>query len=310
MTRFSIVITCYNQSAFIRDAIGSALAQDYADKEIIIVDDGSTDGSRKVLEEYGAAIKLQALETNQGACRARNCGASLATGDFLVFLDGDDMLQPWAFSIYRRVVELRNPSLIIARLAWFHDEASLSRTRAMAGQLRFVEYEHFIKKDRPVRASASAFIVQRHAFEAVGGWTNDIFPWEDQDLLIKLALSGRTIQILSPATIAYRVHARNSIHQVREIVRGVYGLIRREKMGMYPGGRRFSHKRHALIGGFAFFCLKKAFRTKLYGEGFNLLRAGWPMICAAISRRCLVILRGRSPEMTLDSTTDNERHVS
>ena len=81
MTRFSIVITCYNQSAFIRDAIGSALAQDYVDKEIIIVDDGSTDGSRKVLEEYGTAIKLQALETQMSTKKAKKVKKSKKSKD-------------------------------------------------------------------------------------------------------------------------------------------------------------------------------------------------------------------------------------
>src|SRR5438309_10887096 len=116
MPRFSIIITCYNQSSFIRDAIDSALAQSYTDKEIIVVDDASTDGSKELLEEYGSAIRFKALETNEGPCAARNWGASLASGDFLVFLDGDDVLMPWALIVYSGIIRLKYPRLILCRM--------------------------------------------------------------------------------------------------------------------------------------------------------------------------------------------------
>src|SRR5206468_9702625 len=96
MPLFSIIITSHNQANFIRNAVGSALAQTYADKEIIVVDDASSDGSQQTLEEYGDAIRLKKLDTNVGASRARNFGTAMAEGQFLVFLDGDDLLLPWA----------------------------------------------------------------------------------------------------------------------------------------------------------------------------------------------------------------------
>src|SRR5689334_19435660 len=99
--RCSIVITCYNQRDFIRDAVESALLQ-RAD-EVIVVDDASDDGSSEILRTYGDAITLGRMPSNGGPARARNRGASMATGDYLVFLDGDDVLMPWALEIYRRI---------------------------------------------------------------------------------------------------------------------------------------------------------------------------------------------------------------
>ena len=71
---FSIIITCYNQAAFIREAVESALNQSFMEKQIIVVDDFSSDGSIQLLRQYNDAIRLIALQRNVGAARARNLG--------------------------------------------------------------------------------------------------------------------------------------------------------------------------------------------------------------------------------------------
>lgn len=89
----SIVIPCYNHGAYIQDAIDSVLAQTYANWEIIIVDDGSTDAvtiqKLKSIEINNVAIYFQ---QNRGVSVARNFGATKAKGDYLLFLDGDDKI--------------------------------------------------------------------------------------------------------------------------------------------------------------------------------------------------------------------------
>ena len=299
MPRFSIIITCYNQSLFIRDAVSSALAQDCTDKEIIVVDDSSTDGSKKILEEYGDAIQLKALETNAGAPAARNWGASLAIGDYLVFLDGDDLLLPWALNTYGRIIDLKNPKLILGSMLWFKDAFPSVNIGTSPSEISVVNYEAFIKKDRAWRASASALVVDRKSFNNVGGWTSDVFPIDDFDLAFMLGYSGRTIQVLTPQTTAYRVHATNTVHQASRMIDTVFKLIRREELGQYPGGRACRFERCAVIGGVIFYWSKRAFKMKFYGTGLKLLAAGWPMIFAAIFRRCIAVLRGRRPIETL-----------
>jgi glycosyltransferase involved in cell wall biosynthesis len=301
MPRFSIIITCYNQDKFIRDSVSSALAQNYTDKEIVVVDDGSTDESKKILEEYRDAIKFKDLENNEGACAARNWGASLASGDFLVFLDGDDLLLPWALNVYSRIIDLKNPKLLLCSMIWFKEAFSSVKIGSPPLEIRVVDYETYMKKDRAFRQSASALVVDRQSFNDVGGWTHDFFPMEDYDLVLKLGYSGRTIQIVSPVTTAYRVHAGNTIHQVQRIVTNVFSLIRREELGHYPGGRACRYERYGVIGGIVFFMLKRSFRAKLYREWIKLLAVGWPMVMTAIYRRCIVVLRGRRPEETLTS---------
>src|SRR6476661_8746944 len=108
--RFSVVVTCFNQQSFIREAIESALVQG-AD-EVIVVDDGSTDGSAEILDEYREQVRLCPVATNGGVARARNHGAQIATGDYILYLDGDDILVPWALTVYRRVLEQHTAVMI------------------------------------------------------------------------------------------------------------------------------------------------------------------------------------------------------
>jgi glycosyltransferase involved in cell wall biosynthesis len=89
----SIVIPCYNAEAWVGEAIQSALDQKYSHREIIVIDDGSTDKSLDVIRSFGDAIRWE-TGRNRGGCAARNRGLGLAKGDFVQFLDADDRLVP------------------------------------------------------------------------------------------------------------------------------------------------------------------------------------------------------------------------
>ena len=78
--KFSIVIACYNQRHFVQSAVESAISQPHPSKEVIAVDDGSSDGTPEVLDGFGDSIRLVKFEKNQGAIAARNHASSLATG--------------------------------------------------------------------------------------------------------------------------------------------------------------------------------------------------------------------------------------
>ncbi len=91
----SIVIPAYNAAAYVREAVDSALAQTYAEKEVIVVDDGSTDGTAEVLASYrdaGAIVYVR--QENKGLSAARNTGIRAAKGEFIALLDADDIFLP------------------------------------------------------------------------------------------------------------------------------------------------------------------------------------------------------------------------
>lgn len=135
-TKFSIIITCHNQREFIADAIESALAQTYANREVIVVDDASSDGSGKIVEKYADRAKIVRLEKNAGASGARNAGSFVLEGMYLTFLDGDDALKPWALEIYARIIETYQPRVILATLTWFQGEAPICAESVAPQELR------------------------------------------------------------------------------------------------------------------------------------------------------------------------------
>ena len=93
MRRLSVVIPNYNYGRFLSDAVRSALAVDWPDVEVIVVDDGSTDESLSVLGEFGDRITVLVQE-NAGPRVACNRGFAKSSGDVVIFLDSDDVLEP------------------------------------------------------------------------------------------------------------------------------------------------------------------------------------------------------------------------
>jgi glycosyltransferase involved in cell wall biosynthesis len=91
--KVSCVIAVYNGEAYLREAVDSVLSQAYPDIELIIVDDGSTDGTAAVIAEYGDRVRAFRQE-NRGVSVARNLGVAATTGELLSFLDADDRLDP------------------------------------------------------------------------------------------------------------------------------------------------------------------------------------------------------------------------
>lgn len=89
----SIVIPCWNGAEYVADAIESALKQTYDKTEVIVIDDGSTDASLEVMRSFGSAIRVKSQD-RKGGCCARNRGIELANGEYIQFLDCDDVLLP------------------------------------------------------------------------------------------------------------------------------------------------------------------------------------------------------------------------
>ena len=116
----SVITPCHNAEAFVAETIESVLAQTHPTVEHVVVDDGSSDASAVVTERYVGLhpdrVRLEKLPLNRGASHARNHGATLAAGDFLMFLDADDLVAPDALEAL--LAALRERPNGIAHAPW------------------------------------------------------------------------------------------------------------------------------------------------------------------------------------------------
>ena len=105
---FSVIIPTFNRVALLRETLSSVFAQSFKDYEVIVVDDGSSDGTADYLQLLGEKVQVL-IQPNRGAGAARNVGAAAAKGLYLAFLDSDDLWFSWTLEVYQKVT-LQNAS--------------------------------------------------------------------------------------------------------------------------------------------------------------------------------------------------------
>jgi len=178
----SVIIPCYNQAHFLDEAIESVLTQTYPNREIIVVDDGSTDNTAEVAGRYSAVRHI--YQENAGPAAARNAGVEAGRGKYLVFLDADDRLLPEALEI--GVDCLRQ-----------HPECAFvsghCRLIVTDGSLLAKPKQPSIKRDyyleflrRNYIWALSTVMCQRTAFEIVKGFDTSLGRCEDYDLYLRM----------------------------------------------------------------------------------------------------------------------------
>jgi len=150
MPRISIVTPSYNQGRFLDAAMRSVLEQGYPDLEYIVVDGGSTDESRAIIERHAARLHWWASEPDQGHAHALNKGFARSTGEIMAWLNSDDLYLPWAFRVVAEIFT-RFPEVewITGLDAWWNDRGELTRARLMPRNVHdyLLGSEHCIQQE-------------------------------------------------------------------------------------------------------------------------------------------------------------------
>jgi glycosyltransferase involved in cell wall biosynthesis len=202
----SIIIPCYNQGQFLAEAIQSAIDQDYQQKEIIVVNDGSTDNTKEVAAKFLQAIKYVEQE-NQGVSSARNAAIRCSNGDYIAFLDSDDVLLPG--SIRKRVGHLESHpeiSLICSDSIFFNESGPLGLRSELLGKPK--NPENFRWETVDYNATISSAMVHQSCLDKVGFFEESIRISEDWLMFVKLSLHFNMAYMNEPL-IKYRLHKDN-----------------------------------------------------------------------------------------------------
>lgn len=186
--KVSVVIPCFNVEAHVETAVRSALQQAHPELEVIAVDDGSTDGTRAVLERMATEHRGRMIvigQSNRGACAARNAGISVSTGEWLQFLDADDALVPG--KIGRQLSLAGTADAVVGS---FRNRFDDGRTPTVVQPLTADPWEALV---RTRMGTTSANLFRRAAVLQAGSWDERLQSSQDYDLLFRLLKAGARI---------------------------------------------------------------------------------------------------------------------
>jgi glycosyltransferase involved in cell wall biosynthesis len=242
---FTIVIPTYNRRDLLQRTLATVLAQEIP-VQIIVVDDGSTDGTLETLKALAGKVKVL-TQPNLGPGAARNRGIEAAEGEYIAFLDSDDLFFPWTLAIYQQAIEQNDrPSFVAGKPIVFRDETELKSIQS--APLRCEKFaDYYSAGDKWRWFSASSFVMRTDALRAAGGFTSEPINGEDIDLVMRIGASPGFVQVQTPPTFAYREHGENIRHDWSKTFAGLRYLIDRELTGAYPGGKTRQSERRRIL---------------------------------------------------------------
>lgn len=217
MVKVSVIVPVYNGDLFLAAAIDSILAQTYQDLEIIIVDDGSTDDSPQIAQQYGIKVKYYS-QTNQGVAASRNLGLAAARGEYIAFLDQDDIFFPHKLSVQVGLLEL-NSNLGIANSGW----EIVGQGGVQAAVQPWKQIPNLTSANliiwKPVFLGAMLF--RRSWLDRIEGFDVTLEQTPDVDLVLRLANIDCPAAWVKQTTVQYRQHAanasKNTLRQAQEL---------------------------------------------------------------------------------------------
>lgn len=216
MSKVSVVIVTYNGKKYVDQCLGAVFASDYRDTEVIVVDNGSSDGTPSFLrEKYGRRgnFRLVALDKNYGPAYARNKGVEKAVGKYLAFLDNDTKPDPdWLSEPVQLMEKDDSIGACQCKLLLMDEPDRIDYVGDYLSQFGFlVQRARYREKDEgqfdePVEifsAKSAGMVVRREAFEKAGGFDPDYFIYvEETDLAWRIWLAGYRI-VFSPHSVVF-----------------------------------------------------------------------------------------------------------
>jgi glycosyltransferase involved in cell wall biosynthesis len=206
--KLSVIIPNYNREALIGETLTNLLSQTRPPDELIVVDDGSTDGSADVIAAFGPAVTLL-RQANAGPATARNRGFAASSGEFIQFFDSDDLCTP--DKLERQLAELQRTEADFAYSPWL-------QAKLEDGQARYTDpvlQQGALPSPRsPLSWYLRGWVIvfqcclfRRDLLTRVGPYREDLMPSEDSELLFRMLRAGAVPVHVPGAMVLYRLHA-------------------------------------------------------------------------------------------------------
>jgi glycosyltransferase involved in cell wall biosynthesis len=213
----SILIPAYNAQEWVAETIASALAQTWPRKEIILVDDGSKDNTLDVVRRYASKHVRVVSQENQGAAAARNTAFSHSQGDYIQWLDADDLLAADKIHKQLEIAERLSDPHILLSSPWGHfmyrqEAADFNPTRLWQ-DLSPVDWT-LTKWSHHLHMQTATWLVSRELTESAGPWNTTLLGDDDGEYFARIVLRSRGIRFVPDARVYYRVVGTNRLSYI------------------------------------------------------------------------------------------------
>lgn len=210
----SILIPAYNSQKWIGDTLRSAIGQTWGNKEVIVVDDGSTDDTLAIAKQFEPEGVRVVTQRNQGAAAARNEAFRLSQGSYIQWLDADDLLSPDKVELQ---MAARADDRTLLSSAWGEFLYRHERARFIPTAL----WEDLAPSDWLVRKlsqnlymQTATWLVSRELTEAAGPWDTSLFVDDDGEYFCRVLLASRGVRFIEDAKVYYRASGNSSLSYI------------------------------------------------------------------------------------------------
>jgi glycosyltransferase involved in cell wall biosynthesis len=210
----SILIPAFNAEAWIGDTIRSALAQTWQRKEIIVVDDGSTDQTLALARRFASREVVVVAQENQGASAARNHALSLSQGDYIQWLDADDLLSPDKVARQMAASGERGSArtLFSSKWGYFRYRTELAEFSSTSLWCDLSPVEWLLRKmGENLQMQTATWLVSRELTEAAGPWDSRLSHDDDGEYFCRIILGSDGTRFVPESKVFYRLSPSNRV---------------------------------------------------------------------------------------------------
>jgi glycosyltransferase involved in cell wall biosynthesis len=233
MPQVSVVIPAYNAMNYLPITLESVLRQTFTDFEVLIIDDGSSDQTAQWAEQLVDQRVRLISQTNQGVAIARNTGIAQAQGEYIAFLDADDLWAPTKLAKQVQCLRERPEVGLVHTWMAIIDQQGQPTGRIVTSDAEGKVWQQLAERNNVYNSSV---MVRRSCFERVGNFAPDrqLHPVEDWDMWIRIATQYPFALIREPLLL-YRQHATNSSKNWQAMERAFHLVIERTFQAVSPG---------------------------------------------------------------------------